>query len=555
MIWLDFGLFVFLSGLFFYVFAFSHLRTLHKVYLIFHSFMMLWPLSQFALKTTDRPEFQSFYASVSILSISFQSAAWLIFTFLLTGQSYLITRMRILFIIAPALIIAALVLGPMQSVTQPFVNPSARLMYSPILWLLSLQLLVVCAFSISLMYRVLRAGASPRHRKLIVMALKGLVLLVLFILSDFLVNVAWDNGLPDVPGITSVGLAIAGSYFVFAIQRQGVFDIVQVAQHNVIQSMSAGVMVLDEYNVVVESNKMLKGYHAARIGDKFDMAAFLKRVEVKPGESFEFLRKYGKRKPGQIQLEFKLKEDNQVRYIQMNVSPVVTSRKTMIGRVVTFQDISEIRSLVEQKHRQNETLQIRNRELIIIQDELYRANQMLEQLAITDSLTGCYNRRFLMQQLEHEMLTNARYKVPFAIFLFDIDWFKSINDTFGHLMGDEVIKGTAAAVRNCLRRSDLLARYGGEEFTVYLPHTASEQAVKLAEKVKAAVERNYFASSSDGSPVRITISMGVLTVDPDRMMNIQEPKAYLQELFAQADAALYEAKRSGRNCIVSRKHA
>lgn len=552
--WLDFGSFVVLLVLLFYVFVMSHLTPLHKVYLIFHSFMMQWPLAQFALKTTDQPEFQLFYASVSAVSVSFQCAAWLMFTFFLTGQSYLLTRSRIAIIAAPAILTAVLAfISPLRKALLPFASPLEGGMDSPFFWLLAAQLGVSFLLSISIMYRMPRAGgASPHHRKLTVMAVNGMLLLVLFVVFDLFVNLVWDDRLPDMPGLMSPGLALAGSYFVFAIRRQGIFDIVKVAQHNIIQSLSAGVMVLDDDNVVIETNKMLKGFNLFRIGDRFDMSVFLKGADAQPEQISDFLRKYGKRTK-QAQLEFKLREETGTRYIQMNVSPVFKGRKSVIGRVIMFQDITEIRSLVEQKKLQNETLQNRNRELIKIQDELFRANQKLEQMATTDSLTGCYNRRFLMQQLEYEMLTNARYNVPFAIFLFDIDWFKTINDTFGHLAGDEVIKGTAAAVRRCLRRSDLLARIGGEEFTVYLPHTTGPQAEKLAEKVKAAVERSHLALSPEGRPVRITISMGVVSVAAGSMNSIPEPKVYLQELFAEADAALYEAKHRGRNCIVSRK--
>nr|WP_052475986.1 GGDEF domain-containing protein [Cohnella kolymensis] len=103
-------------------------------------------------------------------------------------------------------------------------------------------------------------------------------------------------------------------------------------------------------------------------------------------------------------------------------------------------------------NRKNEALHERNMELIAIQDELFRVNQKLEQMAITDGLTGCFNRRYLMQQLEHEVLLNMRYRIPYSILLFDIDHFKQINDHYGHLVGDEVIRSTVNIVRDTLRR-------------------------------------------------------------------------------------------------------
>jgi diguanylate cyclase (GGDEF)-like protein len=211
--------------------------------------------------------------------------------------------------------------------------------------------------------------------------------------------------------------------------------------------------------------------------------------------------------------------------------------------------------LVEEMNSQNELLQERNRELLIMQDELYQANKKLEHMAITDGLTGCYNRRYLLQQLEGEVVNNFKYGIPFSIFLFDLDYFKSINDRYGHIIGDEVLCSTVEAVRSALRLTDVLARFGGEEFTVYLPHTNREQADMIADRVKEAVEQNLVSTGVNGVPVNVTISMGVISIEQIEQAALEQPKAFLRELMAQADAALYEAKYNGRNRIVKRKLA
>ena len=121
-------------------------------------------------------------------------------------------------------------------------------------------------------------------------------------------------------------------------------------------------------------------------------------------------------------------------------------------------------------NRQNEMLQERNHALDRIRQELSEANLKLEELALTDSLTHCYNRRYLTQQLTHEVITNVHYKTPFSLLLLDIDYFKAINDRYGHVIGDEVLYRTAQAVKKSIRETDILTRYGGEEFMIYL-HT------------------------------------------------------------------------------------
>ncbi|WP_369680188.1 GGDEF domain-containing protein, partial [Paenibacillus sp. 7523-1] len=111
-----------------------------------------------------------------------------------------------------------------------------------------------------------------------------------------------------------------------------------------------------------------------------------------------------------------------------------------------------------------------------------------KKLALTDSLTLCYNRRYLTQQLTHEVITNVHCKSPFSLLLLDIDYFKAINDRYGHVIGDEVLYRTAQAVKPSIRETDILTRYGGEEFMIYLPHTERQLAQKIAERVRLSVE-------------------------------------------------------------------
>jgi two-component system, cell cycle response regulator len=247
-----------------------------------------------------------------------------------------------------------------------------------------------------------------------------------------------------------------------------------------------------------------------------------------------------------MQMEFAIQE-NAGRHVSIQISPVLDDRKTLLGRIITFHDVTELRKLVVEMNRKNEALHERNLELITIQEELFRVNQKLEQMAVTDGLTGCFNRRYLMQQLEHEVLLNMRYQIPFSIFLFDLDHFKQINDKYGHLVGDEVICSTADIVRTKLRRTDILARYGGEEFTIYLPHTNREQSELLAERIMNAVGNNWIDAGSE--KVHVTISMGVVT-ESSMDLSFDDPKEYLRELFATVDSALYKAKNEGRNRVV-----
>ncbi len=159
----------------------------------------------------------------------------------------------------------------------------------------------------------------------------------------------------------------------------------------------------------------------------------------------------------------------------------------------------------------------------------------LDVMAHTDSLTGVLNRYRGVELFEHEIVRSQRYGVPFSVLFFDIDNFKRINDTFGHETGDKVLQKVADTVQKSLRRTDTLVRWGGEEFLILLPQTTLGNAVHLAQKLRSRIEQR----KSD-TPVPVTASFGAVEWERDQS---------LDTLISQADTKMYEAKRSGRNCI------
>lgn len=165
-------------------------------------------------------------------------------------------------------------------------------------------------------------------------------------------------------------------------------------------------------------------------------------------------------------------------------------------------------------------------------EEIYR-------LMTVDGLTEMHNKRYFNEAIEREASRSRRYQRTFSLVLFDIDHFKHINDTYGHLAGDSVLRQLGALVRNRVRRDDVPSRTGGEEFAVILPEVSREGAMQLAEKLRAAVEASVF--KFEGTQIPVTVSMGVAEWVPA----IADP----QELVKLADEKLYEAKRTGRNRV------
>ena len=182
---------------------------------------------------------------------------------------------------------------------------------------------------------------------------------------------------------------------------------------------------------------------------------------------------------------------------------------------------------------------IQNQVTIVIDNaRLYEGARLL---AITDGLTRIYNHRFFQELFEKEYNRAYRYDTVFSMIMLDIDLFKEVNDTCGHLFGDEILVGLANLVKSCLRSMDTVARYGGEEFAVLLPETNGIEATYTAERIRKTVE-GYIFHVSDRE-LNITVSQGVTTF----------PSPGIQgrfDIIAKADAALYEAKEAGRNRVV-----
>ena len=169
-------------------------------------------------------------------------------------------------------------------------------------------------------------------------------------------------------------------------------------------------------------------------------------------------------------------------------------------------------------------------------------NRRLEVLAATDPLTDVLNRRALADRLLGEMERVRRYETTVSILLIDLDFFKRVNDTHGHLVGDDVLTEVAELLQRAVRSVDVVARYGGEEFVIVLPETGAVGAASFAERIRELVEAHPFVQSPEGGSLRITTSIGVATFPSPGLQTVED-------LLAKADQALYRAKAEGRNLV------
>lgn len=171
-------------------------------------------------------------------------------------------------------------------------------------------------------------------------------------------------------------------------------------------------------------------------------------------------------------------------------------------------------------------------------DRVLSIQRELERLVVSDPLTGLYNRRYLIERLAQEMNRIDRYGGTLAFAMIDLDGFKPVNDRYGHVFGDRLLRAAASEISRSLRTPDVAARYGGDEFAVILPQTQPEGALRVCERIRKAVEQ--LTVSSGDTPVSVTATLGVADYPAEGI-------ASAEELIHAADEALYGAKRAGKN--------
>jgi diguanylate cyclase (GGDEF)-like protein len=180
-----------------------------------------------------------------------------------------------------------------------------------------------------------------------------------------------------------------------------------------------------------------------------------------------------------------------------------------------------------------------NARLSVANEKLEAANEKLRYVAVTDELTGLPNRRHIIKRLEEAWQASSRHRTPLACTIIDVDHFKAVNDTYGHLTGDVVLREAAQSMLLAVRAGEVLGRLGGEEFLLVLPHSDMDEAATAAERLRQTIERMRVPVGD--SHLSVTISLGVA----ERVEHMADAEA----LLGMADEALYAAKRAGRNTV------
>jgi diguanylate cyclase (GGDEF)-like protein/PAS domain S-box-containing protein len=303
-------------------------------------------------------------------------------------------------------------------------------------------------------------------------------------------------------------------------------------------ALSEGVLVIDDRARMLLANSAFRALHPqaerdltgkpiselgfliAAVGEQEDQHPWrraMKQKETISGETLKLAR-----------------EDGPELKVTLNCSPVTDDGGKVRGCLITFDDLSMVEHM-------NQLLLDTVAQLEVAKKQIETQNQELRTLADHDLLTGALTRRAFLEQAQQHFLKTVSVRGEVCCVMADIDYFKSINDRYGHLVGDQVISQVARIIRSTLHAGDLLCRYGGEEFCILLTDVNAQQAVEFSGNLRKLVEANCGQAVIPGENVHITVSLGVAA--------LEFGGATLAELIKQADQALYLAKGAGRNRV------
>lgn len=256
-------------------------------------------------------------------------------------------------------------------------------------------------------------------------------------------------------------------------------------------------------------------------------------------EKAENLKEYETLNPSVIVIEDvpNIKDDLMVTKFKF---PVLFIGETFKGSTVRAVAFDYVRTPVDKQE-----LVVRTKNMLKIRE----LRDKMKTLATTDELTGLHNRKYLLERMEQEISRAKRYATPLSLLLFDLDFFKAVNDIYGYEWGDVLLKSIADKLRNVIRKEDVLTRYGDEEYVVVLPNTSEENAFLFAERFRKEVERMEFIPAGEEERHPITISGGIATFPC-----VPDTEEDANTIIRYAEHALYNAKKRGKNKIVQFSH-
>jgi diguanylate cyclase (GGDEF)-like protein/PAS domain S-box-containing protein len=332
--------------------------------------------------------------------------------------------------------------------------------------------------------------------------------------------------------LSPLALALLINFPLFIITLRRCLSVVDTSRvvptrvRNTLDTIPDGIAIADAHGRIIVVNEAFQK-NSGRDADKL-IGSGINSLDFEPLEEQLPWHHPDKSVRSIVGVKVQLKLAEGIGYFNLGCSPIFDANEKHAGNLISVQDITELEN---QKRILEGTLT----ELEESKERLSERNTQLQELATKDMLTGVYNRRYLIEQLEQtwEQCQNNRW--PMSVFMLDVDRFKLLNDNHGHAVGDRVLRDVAAVLKSSVSLSGMVARYGGEEFCAVLPNLNAQQATVIAETVRKNIE------SQLELPYHVTASLGVSCS--------QFGASNYQEMLEQADQSLYSAKHGGRNAV------
>lgn len=329
---------------------------------------------------------------------------------------------------------------------------------------------------------------------------------------------------PEHANILPMSFLFTGGIYFASLFRFRLFDLLPVARDTLVEYMDDGVLVVNHEGCVIDMNPAARQYTQRR-----KSACTGSKIEDVLSDWPEIVHHCH---TAQNRTSHVVHRPDTPCYIEVRVTFFFDHKRRFIGKLLVLRDIT-------QNHRDQLQIEQANINLSLKLEQIQALQTQLKEQAIRDGLTGLFNRRYFEESLPAEITKAQRAGSSLSIVLMDIDYFKKVNDTYGHLAGDEALRVFAALLRQHIRKSDIACRYGGEEFILAMPDMPLVEAYQRAENIRRAFKS--IKIEFDGLSFSATISMG-LGAYPDYA-------GTQQELLKRIDQALYVAKANGRDRI------
>jgi diguanylate cyclase (GGDEF)-like protein len=451
-----------------------------------------------------------FWTKIEYPGIQFIIPAWLLFALSVTGRDKFITWGRV----------AALFAFPLLTVLANWTNEAHHLLYSSTslstdgpfptlvvergpIYRIGIVYVSICLLISTLIFTIMLVKSAPSFRR------HAIIFFVAGLVPWVGMGLYLSGNTPYNLDFSAIFATISGLICAYGFLRVQLLDVVPLARDRIFEGMSDGMLVLDRNDRIVDFNPafptVLSKVNRASIG-----ASVFKVLDGYPAIIDQI------RANSQEIVELSIQTQQEPAYFQSSISPVLDRRRKVIGKIVSLHNYTHMRQLIDQ----------------------------MRELAILDGLTGMFNRRHFNELAGHEIYRAQRYGCNLALIMIDLDHFKLVNDTYGHAAGDFVLKNVADICRQNIRQTDILGRFGGEEFMILMPETDLTAASATAERLRAVIAQT--PTLYEGFTIMVTASFGVTSPAASRA-------ASFDTLLRQADTAVYEAKKNGRNRVCMHK--